>query len=109
MEHRYDQRIDIKQPVRLYSQGVMVADGTTRNASLGGLFVETDYKPEHGHLLVEFEIVSDNDVNTGNYRTKALIARRAEDGLGLMIGDAEPAIMLPAQAVYAGLLRPHYE
>ncbi len=100
MEHRYSQRIDAQLNVLLYSNGVPVAVGKTRNISASGVFVETIYQPQYGSRSMDIEFLPEESTGTDKYYVKGMIVHSAPDGVGLMIEDFDPGGRLQMQAAH---------
>ncbi|TCK17988.1 PilZ domain-containing protein [Thiogranum longum] len=90
MEHRYSKRVDAQLNVLLYSNGVPVAVGKTRNISASGVFVETIYQQQHGNRSMDIEFLPGNGAGTDKYYVKGMIVHSEPDGVGLMIEDFDP-------------------
>jgi hypothetical protein len=99
MEHRYGKRVDVQLDVQLYSQGIPVAAGKTRNVARGGVFIETNYKPENGKRCFDIVFISDDVIKTGANRLKGLIVYRKPEGFGLVIDDSDPESRLTTQMI----------
>jgi hypothetical protein len=97
MDHRHAKRVDVKLDVLIYSQGVPVAAGKTRNIASGGTFVESDYRPKNRHLYVDLAFVACDETETGVYHVKGLIVHSTPQGIGLMIDGFDPESRLPIQ------------
>lgn len=90
--HRHNKRIktDEKLDVLLYRNSMPVASGTVGNLSVGGAFIETDYRPKDmAKRYIEFEFASGNGTALGDNRIKALIIHYSQKGFGLMTGGLD--------------------
>ena len=85
--HRLSKRIktDDKLDVLLYRNSKPVASGRIGNLSVGGAFIETDYRPKDmAKRYIEFEFAPDNGNVLGENHVKALIIHYTKKGFGLM-------------------------
>jgi len=99
MEQRLEKRINAELTVLLYSYGVPVAIGKTKNVTSGGAFVETRYQPEKKERHIEIAFVVRNDVETQFYRVNTQIIYRTRDGFGLTIDHFDPLARLPIKGL----------
>lgn len=95
MEHRLEKRVNAELSILLYSYGVPVAIGKTKNVASGGIFVETRYQPDKEEQYIEIAFVVHDDVDMQFYRVNTRIIYRTQDGFGLMINHFDPFIQLP--------------
>jgi len=99
MERRLDKRINADLSVLLYSDGVPVAIGKTKNIASSGIFVETRYQPDKEDRYIEIAFVVHNDTDTEFYRVNSLIIHRTQAGFGLMIEHFDPLVRLPIKTL----------
>jgi hypothetical protein len=87
MEHRYSPRINLNMKLLLYKTGMPVAIGRIRNASHGGLYVETDFDEIRAHQALEVELLPRASTRIDRCRFRTLVARRERSGCGLEVDE----------------------
>jgi len=95
MERRLDKRINADLSVLLYSDGVPVAIGKTKNITSRGIFVETRYQPDKKDRYIEIAFIVRKDIDTEFHRVYTQIVHRTQEGFGLMIDHFDPSVRLP--------------
>ena len=90
MEHRHHSRVPVGLEMLSYRRGMPVATGRIRDASRGGVFVETDYAEvrEHQSLEFEFRLVT-GACACERHRVAAHVLRCARDGLALEVDEVD--------------------
>ena len=90
MEHRHHSRIPVGLEMLIYRRGMPVATGRIRDASRGGVFVETSYAELREHQRLEFEFsVSECACASPRHRVAAHVRRCAGEGIALEIDESD--------------------
>ncbi len=104
MEHRYHARMDADIPMLIYRCGIPVATGRIRDASRGGIFVDTGYgelRPNQ-QLEVEFPVSESGDCVMR--RVRAHVRRCEEGGMALEVDDRDSMVVPSMRALLRQLL-----
>jgi hypothetical protein len=90
MEHRHHPRIPVGLEMLIYRRGMPVATGRIRDASRGGVFVETSYAElrEYQRLEFEFSFTGCACANP-RHRVAAHVRRCAGEGIALEIDESD--------------------
>ncbi|MFM7785964.1 MAG: PilZ domain-containing protein [Gammaproteobacteria bacterium] len=89
MEHRLHPRVPTDIGMLLYNRGVPVATGRIRNASRGGLLIETGYADLREFQSLEFEFCAREQRPPLRHRVGAHVLRRVQGGVALEIDDRD--------------------
>lgn len=103
MEHRLHPRVATDVGMLIYNRGVPVATGRIRNASRGGLLIETGYAELREFQSLEVEFCAREERPPLRHRVGAHVLRRVQGGVALEIDDldgrAPPALARLLDAV----------
>lgn len=95
MGHRLGKRINAEMSILLYSCGVPVAIGKTKNIASHGIFVETKYQPDKEDRNIEIAFVVRHDIETEFCHVNTQIVHRTQDGFGLLLDNFDPLARFP--------------
>lgn len=92
MEHRHHSRVPLGLEMLIYRRGMPVATGRIRDASRGGVFVETSYPElrEHQSLELEFRVPGGASP-CPRQRVAGHVLRCAGDGFALEVDEGDRA------------------
>jgi hypothetical protein len=93
VEHRWGQRKEVRQRVRVVLAGAIAAQGQVANVSISGAFVRT-LLPAPVLSIVQIAFVADDDRRSlASGTVAAQVVRRTPEGLGLEWCDQVPKIV----------------
>ena len=89
MEHRYARRIMENLDVLLRCRGDKVLQGTSRNISTNGIFVEL-----FGNCLRQNDMVEVEYERNGfpRFKQRSLVVHVRQDGVGLIFGESDNSL-----------------
>lgn len=87
MEHRYSRRVDIGIKALVFRRGIPITLGVIRNASHGGLFIEMNIDEVRVNQPIEIEFRLQSGGRSSRARVKTVVARVADDGIGLELAE----------------------
>ena len=87
MEHRYSKRVTAGVKLLIYKKGIPVAIGRIKDVSRHGIFVSTDFTDVGLHQILEIEFTLQSDDGGQRSRFRAVVARKAEGGIGLELEE----------------------
>lgn len=92
MEKRWSLRKPIKLDVVLHHDIAGKIKCITRDISLEGMFIETDYKMLPIDDLVYLDFILQNDNNTKLHHIRGKVVRTTDTGMGVMFREFNPSI-----------------
>jgi hypothetical protein len=94
MEHRHHSRVPVGVEMLIYRRGMPVATGRIRDASRGGVFVETSYPELRVHQTLELEFrVPGAATPCERQRLAGHVLRCAGEGFALEVDEANRAAL----------------
>ena len=89
MEHRLHPRVTVDVAMLIYQRGLPVATGRIRNASRGGLLVETGYQELKEFQALQVEFCASQKAASVRHRVNAHVCRCGSDGVALEVDDTD--------------------
>ena len=89
MEHRHHARVPLGLDMLIYRRGMPVATGRIRDASRGGVFIETDYRELREYQNLEFEFRSQDQPSSARHRVAGHVRRCMPDGVALEVDETD--------------------
>ena len=92
MEHRHHARMEMDVPMLIYRSGIPVAIGRIRDASRGGVFVQTGYAELRLNQQLEVEFCVSEADSVAALRVRAHVRRCDAGGIALEVDDRAAAV-----------------
>ena len=89
MDHRHGLRTPVSFSVRIYHRGRLLGNGTARNISRGGAFVELTREPVPADNFVELELLGRDPAQRRSRRLPGLVVHRQSGGFGVMFAEQD--------------------
>jgi hypothetical protein len=106
MEHRHHVRVPLALDMLIYRRGMPVATGRIRDASRGGVFIQTDYCELREYQNLEFEFQSRVLANGERQRVAGHVLRCEADGIALEIDDRDHAAVVAMGSLLGARVAP---
>jgi PilZ domain len=87
LEHRHHVRVPVGCKTLIYRRGVPIATGRIRDASAGGLFIETECSELRMHLRVECELHAGEGCGAIPRRVSVCVVRQSPEGAGVELDE----------------------
>lgn len=97
MEHRLSERTTLDTHVAIYYNSLGLLQAKAINLSRHGMFVRTGRLSLPLHALIEVAFPLGKGEQRQPLRTKAMVVRIADDGIGLMFADEMEAMEVDQQ------------
>lgn len=92
IDNRWSPRQQVTLDITLHVPGQFPFSGVVRNASLGGLFVETDSTRLHGDIEVYIAFTIHTNTGTNHYRVPARHSRQNGNGVALVFAGPDSGV-----------------
>jgi len=84
-EHRWSSRKEINMNVNLYYPPIGMVNGTTRNVSLEGMYVDLKGVSIPAQSRLEISFTADSPIKSTEHRLPAYVVHSKNGGVGLML------------------------